>query len=160
DAARIMGYASLREVNPYREPAAIGLLPEQHRQYVRHVVEENIRTNLVASILREAADGQATWKRALPAVGEQLVLSHESLRDLYQVSCPELDSLVEIACESPGVYGARMTGGGFGGCIVALVRPHLVESVAARLAAEYQKRHDRECTVYATTACAGAAPVS
>ncbi len=160
DAARIMGYASLREVNCYREPAALGLLPEHHRDYVRHVTEENMRTNLVASILREAAEGKATWKRALPAIGEQFVLSHESLRDQYQVSCPELDSLVEIASETPGVYGARMTGGGFGGCIVALVRAHLFESVAARIASEYKSRHAKECTIFVTTAQQGAASLT
>jgi galactokinase len=159
DAARIMGFASLREVNCYREPVSLGLLPEQHRDFVMHVTEENVRTNLVASILREAAEGKATWKRALPAIGEQFVLSHESLRDQYRVSCPELDSLVEIATETPGVYGARMTGGGFGGCIVALVRPHMLETVAARLTSEYQRRHDKACTIYATAAGAGAATI-
>jgi galactokinase len=159
DAARIMGYSSLREVNCYREPAALGLLPEQHRDYVRHVTEENMRTNMVASILREAAAGEATWKRSLPAIGEQLYLSHESLRDQYAVSCPELDSLVEFARSTPGVYGARMTGGGFGGCIVALIRPHLVESIAARISAAYLARHGRAATVYATGAESGAAPL-
>ena len=88
----------------------MGLLPEQHRDYVRHVTEENMRTNVVASILREAAEGTATWKRALPAIGEQFVLSHESLRDQYGVSSAELDSLVEIACETchgPGASHAE-----------------------------------------------------
>lgn len=159
DAARILGYSSLREVNPYREPETLGLLPEQHLNYVRHVTEENVRTNLVASLLREAAEGQTTWKRALPAIGEQLVCSHESLRDQYAVSCPELDSLVEIACDIPGVYGARMTGGGFGGCIVALVRTHMVDSVATRLAVEYKQRHNKDATLYVTTAGGGAAPM-
>ncbi len=100
--------------------------------------------------------GRKRGEKVLPAIGEQFVLSHESLRDQYAVSCPELDSLVEIACASPGVYGARMTGGGFGGCIVALVRPHMVESVAARLAGEYERRHHKACTAYVTTAVGGA----
>jgi galactokinase len=159
DAARIMGFASLREVNCYQEPISLGLLPDQHREYVRHVTEENVRTNMVASILREAAAGEATWKRALPAIGEQFYLSHESLRDQYQVSCEELDSLVEIASQISGVYGARMTGGGFGGCIVALVRPQLVDSIAARIRSEYQRRHGAEATIYVTTASAGATPL-
>lgn len=156
DAARIMGYRSLREVNSYREPAALGLLPDQHRDFVRHVVEENTRTNIVASILREAAAGDATWKRALPAIGEQLFLSHESLRDQYAVSCPELDTLVEISRTTQGVYGARMTGGGFGGCIVALVRPHLADSIASHIATEYRAAHQRDCTMYLTTPQGGA----
>jgi galactokinase len=146
-------------VNCYREPPSLGLLPEHHRDYVRHVTEENMRTNLVASILREAADGKASWSDALPAIGEQFLLSHESLRDQYNVSCPELDSLVELATAAPGVYGARMTGGGFGGCIVALVRPALVESAVARIAPEYLRRHAKACTRYVTTAQAGAAPL-
>ncbi len=66
DAARIMGYSSLREVNCYSEPAALGLLPEQHQDFVRHVTEENIRANVVASLLREAADGKETWGEGPP----------------------------------------------------------------------------------------------
>ena len=71
--------------------------------------------------------------------------SHASLRDDFAVSCPEVDTLVSIAQGLPGVYGARMTGGGFGGSVVLMVQPAEVEPVARQLAQRY-----REATGLAT----------
>ena len=73
---------------------------------------------------------------------------HESLRDLYEVSCPELDFLVESARQTPGVFGARMTGGGFGWCTVNLVEKLSAEGFWLDMVDQYEKRFEQEATVY------------
>lgn len=78
----------------------------------RHVISEIKRTQDASQVLR---------CKDYRKFGKLMIESHNSLRDDYEVSTPELDKLVEIACEIPGVYGSRMTGGGFGGCTVTLV---------------------------------------
>ncbi len=83
----------------------------------RHVVTENART------LEAAALFESTAPDRLTRLGQLMNESHASLRDDFEVSTPELDRLVEMACAQPGIHGARMTGGGFGGCVVALVEP-------------------------------------
>jgi galactokinase len=88
--------------------------------------------------------------------GELMVNSHKSLRDDYEVSCAELDFLVEEALKIKGVYGARMTGGGFGGSIVALVQPRSVEALGGHLHKTYTAKFDRQPSVFVTTATAGA----
>lgn len=93
-----------------------------------HVTMENQRTQ----------DAAAAFERGdFEAAGRLMADSHRSLRDDYEVSCPELDELVRIAATTPGVLGARMTGGGFGGCIVALMRQDAIEPLAARVTREY-----------------------
>lgn len=84
------------------------------RRRAQHVVAENQRVLDFADALRA---------RDLRAAGELMVASHVSLRDLYETSLPVMDDAVERLCATPGVYGARMTGGGFGGCVVALAEP-------------------------------------
>ena len=85
-----------------------------------------------------------------------MAASHASLRDDYEVSCPELDFLAEEAPKVRGVYGARMTGGGFGGCIVALVQPRSVEPLREHLNAVYMDKFKITPAIYVTTATAGA----
>jgi galactokinase len=116
----------------------------------RHVIGENLRTT-------EAAGKLA--RQAYEEVGELMRQSHQSLRDDYEVSCRELDFMVEEAGKVKGVYGARMTGGGFGGCIVALVQPRAVESLIVRLKQVYEPKFGIEPSVFATTATAGAGPL-
>ena len=84
------------------------------RRRALHVVQENQRVRDFAAALRE---------HDLAGAGRLMVASHESLRDLYDTSTPVMDAAVAELCSTPGVYGARMTGGGFGGCVVALTRP-------------------------------------
>ncbi|UCD28729.1 MAG: galactokinase [Planctomycetota bacterium] len=113
----------------------------------RHVQSEIARTQEAADALR-AGDleifGQLMWE------------SHESLRDDYDVSCVELDYLVEIAESVPGVYGARMTGGGFGGCAIALVRRDAVGQLRSAIRRQYDSRFNEPAIVYTTTASNGA----
>jgi len=84
------------------------------------------------------------------------VQSHVSLRDDYEVSTPELDFLQEQAMKVKGVYGSRMTGGGFGGCIVALAQPRAVEALTNHLKESFAAKFRIEPTIFATKACAGA----
>ena len=116
--------------------AASKLGPLLHRR-ARHVVTENARTRAAADAL---AGGD--WR----AAGALMYESHQSLRDDFEVSSPELDTLVQLAGdigEAGGVFGARMTGGGFGGCTVTLAATDRVADIGERLAREYQRRHDR-----------------
>jgi galactokinase len=93
------------------------------------------------------------------ASGELMVQSHNSLRDDYEVSCPELDFLVEESIKIKGVYGARMTGGGFGGCIVALAQPRSVELLCEHLHKTYTEKFGRQPATLVTAATAGASVI-
>jgi galactokinase len=83
----------------------------------------------------------------LPRLGDLFHLSHASMRDDYQVSIPEIDLLVNLARDDPRVHGARLTGGGFGGSIVALVDTGAGRDVGGRVAREYHARTGRQATV-------------
>jgi galactokinase len=141
---------ALRDVTIEQVIAARPNLPDVIFRRARHVVSENSRTVAAAEKL---SAGQ------YPAVGELMVQSHNSLRDDYEVSVPELDYLIEESMKIKGVYGARMTGGGFGGCMVALVEPTGVEALAAHLKKIYPARFGKEPGIFVTTATAGASIV-
>ena len=120
------------------------------RRRARHVVTENARTLAAAEHL-EARD--------FAKVGALMSESHRSLRDDFEVSCPELDTLVDAANEigsAGGVFGARMTGGGFGGCTVTLVRTGRVAAVAQALAVEYRRRTGGTLTHFVSHPARGA----
>jgi galactokinase len=104
-------------------------LPEPLLKRARHVVTEDARVLEAARLLKRGD---------LIAFGTLMDASHDSLRDDFEVSCRELDLLVGIARESDGVFGSRMTGAGFGGCTVALVRPDCVEAFTRKISAEYK----------------------
>ena len=104
-------------------------LPEPERRRARHVVTENNRTLQAAQALAANDAGK---------LGDLMVRSHESLRDDFEVSCPELDLMVDLALRQKGVSGARMMGGGFGGCTINLVDRSRLESFADRMTAAYQ----------------------
>jgi galactokinase len=141
---------ALRDVTLEQVEAAKDKLDDVVFRRCRHVVTEIARTLQAAGKLAE---------RYYDDVGELMVQSHRSLRDDYEVSVPELDFLVEQAMTVKGVYGARMTGGGFGGCIVALVQPRAVESLIGHLTHAYAEQFGKRPVAYVTTATAGAAGV-
>lgn len=147
-AARAVGVSLLRDATAAGVEAARGILgPTVHRR-ARHVVGEIARTREAA-----AAVVAGRWQE----VGGLMAASHASLRDDFEVSCPELDLLVELAVAQPGVIGSRMTGGGFGGCTVTLVEePHAAAAMAA-MAAGYRARTGRDCTLFTTRPAAGGA---
>jgi galactokinase len=130
--------AAIRAVDPsvtgFRQlgPAAIERrhadLPPVLSRRASHVVTENHRVEMAAEALRAGDTGM---------IGELMVESHESLRHRFEVSSAELDTMVGIALEVPGVAGARMTGAGFGGCAVVLVRRTAVESLRAAVESGY-----------------------
>ena len=123
-----LGVNTLREVSP-DQLARIkdeGVL----LQRATHVVSENQRVCDAVTAIE-----QRQWGR----LGALMTASHRSLRDDYQVSCPELDLLVELATAEPGVYGARMTGGGFGGCVIVLVASDRLEAVAGSVSGQYNE---------------------
>lgn len=126
------------------------ILPEPVRRRCRHVVTENARTVEAARSL-SAGD--------LQQVGILMRASHESLRDDYEVSCYELDLLVEIACSIDGVAGARMTGGGFGGCTVNLVDRRSTEAFASTISEQYLKSKHIKPGVYIVEASGGASEI-
>jgi galactokinase len=116
-------------------------------QRARHVVSENARTLQAAAAMR-AGDAHE--------VGHLMNDSHVSMRDDFQITRPEIDAMVEIAQRQPGCYGARMTGGGFGGCCVALVDAHMAEAFAAAVAQQYTDATRLTPAIYVTPAAAGA----
>jgi galactokinase len=113
----------------------------------RHVVDENTRVLAFVDALE---------RRDLDEAGRLMTASHASLRDRFEVSSPPLDALVEIALDVPGVLGSRLTGAGFGGCTVALVRQAAVMPLADAVAARYPEQTGREATVFEVRASAGA----
>jgi galactokinase len=141
---------ALRDVTMVQLLGAEGKLPDVVFRRCRHVIGENTRATEAASRLA---------REDYEAVGELMGQSHRSLRDDYEVSCAELDFLVEQAMKVRGVYGARMTGGGFGGCIVALVQPRAVEALGEHLVTAYLEKFRIAPIVFATTATAGASVI-
>uniref|UniRef100_A0A0B7BTK4 Galactokinase n=1 Tax=Arion vulgaris TaxID=1028688 RepID=A0A0B7BTK4_9EUPU len=129
-AAKILGVSSLRDATEMDLEEHKDELDEETFRRVRHVVTEIQRTLDAASAL-ENGDYNS--------FGNLMVASHNSLRDDYEVSCKELDSLVEYALQmkSEGVYGSRMTGGGFGGCTVTLLKTSTVEQVICHISNKY-----------------------
>lgn len=123
------------------------VMPPLLTRRLRHLVEENAR--VVGAV-------QALHAGDLARFGELMNASHESLRDLFEVSSPELDAAVDIARRVPGVYGARMTGAGFGGCTVALARPEAVPALVAALEKEYPRRTGKTPQVFVLQAAEGA----
>jgi len=129
-AASSLGVPALRDVSESGLDEALASLPDELRPLVRHVVAENARVERAVELLRAGEIGE---------IGDLLTASHTSLRDDYQVSCPELDVAVDAALDA-GALGARMTGGGFGGSAIALVRHETRESIGARVRAAFADR--------------------
>ena len=137
---------SLRDVSPQQLEQHKSQLPELIYRRCRHVVAENDR------VLRTA---EALLAGDLALVGQLMADSHRSLRDDYQVSCAELDVMVEIASRMPSVIGARMTGGGFGGCTINLVHADATDTVQSAVAQEYEERTHIRPEIYVLSATDG-----
>ena len=122
---------SLRDITPVAFQAAEASLPELLRKRARHVVTEDARVRSFVA---------ASSHNDLPEMGRLMVASHRSLQKDYEVSCEELDFLVDQALDIPCVYGARMTGGGFGGCTVTLVASRAVDAFKEAIAKLYHQQ--------------------
>ena len=150
EAAKNLGVKSLRDVTPEQLEKGKGKLSELVYRRARHVIGEIERTVHAAEGIRASS-----W----PSVGNLMYASHASLRDDYEVSCKELDAVVEIAEDigaKGGIYGCRMTGGGFGGCCVALVKANAVDSISKTIAAEYKKKTGIDATIFSSRPASGA----
>jgi galactokinase len=143
-ALRDLGLAALQAGAPGLDPAAL--------RRARHVVSENARTLAAADAL---ASGD------LAALGRLMAQSHASMRDDFQISVPAIDQLVQIlATVAAGRGGARMTGGGFGGCVVAVLPDALVDDARAAVASHYRRPDGGLASVHHCHPCPGAGPVA
>jgi galactokinase len=147
EAARTLGAAALRDVTPEQLEREWSRLDDVYYRRARHVVTENARTVAAADALR-----RGDWA----TVGRLMYASHASLRDDFQVSCAELDLLIELARGAGGVIGSRLTGGGFGGCTISLVRREALDGVVRHVTEEYRGQAGREATVFVTRPVDGA----
>lgn len=141
EATRALGVPSLRSLTLQDLPR-IEQLPSPLDRRARHVVTENARVLEAVEALRAAE---------LERLGSLLAASHRSLRDDYQVSVPDLDRLVALAAEASGVFGARLTGGGFGGAIVVAARPEGLQASMEQVAERYRAQTGRTATVLVPT---------
>ncbi len=149
-AARGLKVPALRDATLAALEAARGEMEPVAFKRARHVISENERTLQAADAIR-ASD----W----PTVGRLMYASHASLRDDYEVSCAELDVVVDIAQaigENGGVIGCRMTGGGFGGCAVSLVKADAAASITRAIDGAYEKRSGRQAIIFSSRPAAGA----
>jgi galactokinase len=149
-AAKILGVASLRDATADQLEKAKDKMSEVVYRRARHVIGEIERTVHAAEGIRNS-----NW----PTVGQFMYASHYALRNDYEVSCKELDVVVEIAEDigyKGGVYGCRMTGGGFGGCCVALVKASEVNAITKKIAADYKARTGIEAAIFASRPASGA----
>ncbi len=139
--------ASLRDLSEENFKSWGPSLGEVLFRRCRHVLKENARVIQAAAAFED---------EDLAAVGRLMYESHTSLRDDYEVSCPELDLMVDLARKVPGVYGSRMTGGGFGGCTVSLVERDIVERFKMEVAGKYEDATRIHPEIYVTTLVDGA----
>jgi galactokinase len=147
-ATRIMGKQSLRDVK--LETLGEHTLPIGILKRARHVITENTRTQAAAAALDRGE---------LDLFGKLMAESHASLRDDYEVSCVELDTMVAAAAGLSGLHGIRMTGGGFGGSTVSLVEESKAKAFAAALAEKYRSATGLTSQVWVTPASEGAGEV-
>jgi galactokinase len=150
-AEREPGVKSLRDVDAAMLERNLDRLPEEVGRRCQHIVHENERVMETVAALRNSD---------LAALGRLFAASHASLRDLLEVSCPELDVMVEIASAVPGVVASRMTGGGFGGCTVSLVTHGAEEALRETVMRDYTARTGLVPKVYAVAAVDGAGEVT
>jgi len=148
DAARMLNVAALRDVDVPGLAAALARLPDGPlRSRTRHVVTENDRVREMVGLLRSDSD--------LRAAGALLTASHASLRDDFEVTVPHLDVAVAAALDA-GAHGARMTGGGFGGCVIALVDADTVPAVVTAIEQAFTDQGFHRPSAFTATPAPGA----
>ncbi len=146
-AARHFGVAALRDVTMSQFIAGSAGLEARALKRARHVISENART-LQAAAAMYAGDAAE--------IGRLMNDSHASMRDDFEITRREIDTMVEIAQAQPGCYGARMTGGGFGGCCVALVDTDKADAFSEAVSERYTQATDLAPALYVSSAAAGA----
>ncbi|HCH51738.1 MAG TPA: galactokinase [Proteus sp.] len=148
EAAKILNVTALRDASLDDLLVKKAIMSDVVYRRARHVITENDRTLLAADALRQGN---------LPVLSQLMALSHQSMRDDFEITVPEVDALVDIIKSVIGEQGgARMTGGGFGGCVVALVTPDLVSKVTEAVVSQYQAKTGLKETIYVCSASQGA----
>jgi len=150
EAARILNVKALRDATPAALEAAQGKMDPVVFRRARHVITENLRTLQAAQAIQNS-----DWE----TVGRLMYDSHASLRDDYQVSCPELDTVVEMAramVPTGAIIGCRMTGAGFGGCTVSLVKTEAVQHITRGLDPAYEKKTGKQASIFSSRPAGGA----
>jgi galactokinase len=146
-ASDLPGIKALRDVSVKTFNRLSHKLPPVVEKRARHVVEEIARTQQAIPLLEQGR---------IEEFGRLMNACHASLRDLYEVSIPELDTMAQIAQSLPGCFGARLTGGGFGGCTVNLVASDQAEAFTRALGPEYERRTGLHPEIYICQASRGA----
>lgn len=150
-AARFFRVSHLRDVTPQQFQTLAANLDDVTRRRARHIITENQRV-LQAVAAMEAGDA--------PTLGRLMNDSHASLRDDFEVTNDALDIMATLAQQQGGCYGARMTGGGFGGCAVALVQQDKADQITSAVTQAYKAKTNLEPDIFPTTATAGTAVIS
>ncbi|MET0492517.1 MAG: galactokinase [Actinoplanes sp.] len=151
EAARILGVPALRDVTPDDLAAALEKLDDDvMRRRVRHIVTENQRVLDTVTLLRTGR---------IREIGPLMTASHASMRDDFEITVDQVDVAVEAALAA-GAYGARMTGGGFGGCVLALIDADQAGKTTAAVEAAYEKRSFTAPTTWSATPGPGATRLS
>lgn len=148
--AEVLGVKALRDVSTADLPEASGLLDEETFRRVRHIVTENQRVLDTVQLLADAGPA---------AIGELLTASHASMRDDFEISCPELDLAVDTAL-AQGAVGARMTGGGFGGSAIALISVDSEAAVSAAILEAFATAGFAAPDIFAVSPAPGARKIS
>ncbi|MCK9315485.1 MAG: galactokinase [Verrucomicrobia bacterium] len=149
-ASRIMGVKWLRDADMELLESFEDEMPVIPYRRAKHVITENIRTSKAASALSNSL---------LEETGTLMYESHQSLMSDFEVSCVELDYIVEISKKiglSGGVYGCRMTGGGFGGCAISLVETKMIPHISETIEREYKEKTGLKCSIFASRPADGA----
>ena len=147
EAAELLEHALLSQATLEQLEAAG--IPEVLHRRARHVLSESLRVRTFDDALKQGD---------LSRAGQAMFRSHQSLRDDFEVSCPELDLIVEIAesMSDAGVHGSRMTGGGFGGSTITMCRPETESDFRRRVAEVFESRFDHQPESIRTSAADGA----
>ncbi len=146
-AGKRPGTASLRDISLAEFAELQPLLAPVPRKRARHVITENSR--VVASV-------DALRRNDFATFGKLMVESHQSLRNDFEVSCRELDTFVDVACKTDGVFGARMTGGGFGGCAICIAAEDSIDELVDHLRTEFPRYAGKSLTIYLSEPADGA----
>lgn len=146
-AAKKLRAPALRDVSLGELEIGKSSLTDLEFRRALHIVGENTRVQQAVTFLRN---------NEIAAFGQLMFQSHESSKINFENSIPELDMLVEIAAGCQGVYGSRLSGGGFGGATVSIVNAELFEQIAAQVEAEYKRRSGIDCEIYHCVAAPGA----
>lgn len=149
-ASQYSGIQSLRDITMEQLENCKSILQETLYNRCRYVIEENIRLQNVC---------QAMLRGDVQTVGTMMFETHDGLSKQYEVSCPEIDKMVEIAHSCEGVAGSRMMGGGFGGCTISIVKNECVDLFKQKMGTEYYAQYNKVESIFEVDLCDGTSEI-